>query len=339
MDASQPHWWDHTRSAIAARILVELGEECGVAESAMLAGSGLRRIDLDDPETQIEAGQELAIARNLLRRNGDRPGLGARAGGRYTLGSLGIWGFTMVTSPTVRDLAKLGTRYAALSFAFIRPDYIEDAQYGRVVYDSTDIPADVRGFFVERELAKILALEPVIVGARPGFHVETSFGDERAAALRRLAPHREVRTGHPQDALVFNRSLLDDAMPQSDPVTARAMEAQCARLLEQRRQRRGAAAEVRAKMLAQLQEPLAMDKIAHQLDMEERTLRRKLTAEGTSFRELADEVRSTIAVELLADGHLTVEEVAVRLGYHDASGFSRAFKRWTGQRPGRYHLA
>ncbi|MFD5177554.1 AraC family transcriptional regulator ligand-binding domain-containing protein [Nocardia sp. NPDC058379] len=338
MDTQPRPWWDQTRSGIAARILLDLGEERGISPAALLAGSGLRRTDLDDPATEIEGRQELAIARNLLRVTGDRPGLGAQAGSRYTLGSFGIWGFTMLTSPTVRDLAKLGTRYAGLSFAFIRPRYLEDDTGGRVVYDADDIPDDVRSFFVERELAKILTLEPFIVGARPGFHVETSFDDTRADALHRLAPRRSVLAGYADHALVFSRELLDSAMPQGDPVVVQAMEAQCAELLQKRRRRRGVAAQVRERIFAQLPTPPGMEAIAHQLRIDERTLRRRLSAEGTSYRELVDEVRTTLAVELLVEGRLTVDEVAVRLGYHDSAAFSRAFKRWTGSRPGHYRV-
>lgn len=327
--------WDFPRSTVAARILLDVAEESGLTRHACLAGTGLRTADLDDPGFEIEAGQEMTIARNLLRRLGDRPGLGVRAGTRYTLGSFGIWGFTMITSPTVRDVARLGTRYAALSFAFIRPIYQEDAAGGRVIYDDSEIPEDVRAFFVERELAKMLTLAPVIVGPRTGFHIETSFDGERASALRQAAPRANVRSGGTRHLIGFSKALLDDRMPQADPVMAQAMQAQCAELLEKRRRRRGIAAHVRARILAQLNDPPGMEQIARQLNVEARTLRRKLIAEGTSYRELTDEVRSTIADELLGDGHLTVQEVASRLGYHDAAAFSRAFKRWTGDRPGR----
>lgn len=326
--------WDHRRSAVAARILVEVGEAHGLTPEAALLGTGLRWTELLDARTEIEAGQELSIARNLLRRLGDRPGLGVQAGGRYTLGSFGLWGFALITSPTVRDLARLGTRYSALSFAFVRPVYVERAHEARIIYDDSEIPDDVRSFFVERELAKMLTLAPVIVGAKPGFHIETSFGEDRIAALRRLSPRADIRAS-PEHAIGFTRDLLDTPMPQADPVTARAMEAQCSELLEKRKGRRGIAAHVRAKILADLTNPPGMDVIAQRLHIEERTLRRKLTAEGTSYRELADEVRSSIASELLVDGQLTVEEVAARLGYHDASAFSRAYKRWTGERPGK----
>ncbi|MFE6926127.1 AraC family transcriptional regulator ligand-binding domain-containing protein [Nocardia sp. NPDC057663] len=335
MTTSTTPLWDHPRTAAAARILVDVAAAHQLAADDALTGTGLSTSDLFDPKREIEARQELAIARNLIQRLGDRPGLGVEAGRRYTVGALGLWGFTLVTSPTVRDLAKLGTRYSALSFAFIRPLYHEDADGARVVYDDTEIPHDVRDFFVERELAKLLVLAPATFGDRPGFHIETRFTGPRAAALATVSPVR-VLPDQPADALVFTAALLNEPMPQADPVTVEALKTQCIDLLERRNRRRGIAAEVRASILARLNDPPGIDEVAHRLHVEERTLRRKLSAEGTSFRELTDEVRSTMAVELLDGGQLTIQEVATRLGYHDAAAFSRAFKRWTGHRPGAF---
>lgn len=337
--ATEAPLWDHTRSVVAARILVEVGEEQGVAPATALAATGLRRSDLLDPNLAIEAGQEMAIARNILQRLGFPPGLGCRAGARYTLGSLGLWGFALATSPTVGDLVRLGTRYSALSFAFIRPVYLDEPACVRVRYEDDEIPEDVRDFFVERELAKLLVLAPAVFGGIAGFHVETKFEDRRVAALQQISGGCDVLPGSTDHALVFTRDILNKPLPQADPVTAQVFEAQCAELIKRRQRRRGSAAQVRGRILAQLKDPPGIEDVAHQMHIEERTLRRKLAAEGTSFRELVDEVRSTMAAELLIEAQLTVEEVAVRLGYNDAAAFSRAFKRWTGERPGSYRLA
>ncbi|MFD2400258.1 helix-turn-helix transcriptional regulator [Prauserella oleivorans] len=64
-----------------------------------------------------------------------------------------------------------------------------------------------------------------------------------------------------------------------------------------------------------------------------RTLRRKLAAEGTSYRALVDEVRETVAEDLLATPALSVEQIAHRLGYSEASSFIHAFTRWKGVPP------
>jgi AraC-like DNA-binding protein len=324
--------WDFRRGPAAARILVELAADHGVRAPESLAGTGLGERDLHDPDTQIEALQELAIARNLIRQIGDRPGLGVEAGCRYTLGSLGVWGFALMTSPTVRDLLRLGTHYAALSFAFIHPVYDETAGRARVVLEDEEIPEDVRDFFVERELAKLATLMPVVLGPFDGIAFETRFDGARAAPLAAAIPG--LRAGRPSHALSVPAALLAYPLPQADRDAARALEEQCRELMDRRRRLTGVASRVRAQLLARPGELIDMAALAKEMAIDERTLRRHLAAEGTSFRAIADDVRAALAHELLTTARLTVEETARHLGYHDAAGFSRAFRRWTGTTPG-----
>jgi AraC-like DNA-binding protein len=78
------------------------------------------------------------------------------------------------------------------------------------------------------------------------------------------------------------------------------------------------------------------DQVAATLHVSVRTLRRQLGDEGTTFRALVEETRQLLAEELLGTGRLTVEEIADRLGYAEASSFVHAFKRWKGIPPRRY---
>jgi AraC-like DNA-binding protein len=75
------------------------------------------------------------------------------------------------------------------------------------------------------------------------------------------------------------------------------------------------------------------DDVAGGLGMAPRTLRRRLAAEGTSFRRLQGEVREALAEELLASRR-SVEDVAERLGYAEPASFIHAFKRGKGVAPG-----
>jgi AraC-like DNA-binding protein len=77
--------------------------------------------------------------------------------------------------------------------------------------------------------------------------------------------------------------------------------------------------------------------VARGLGMSERTLKRKLAEQGTSYSELLDRERHSQAVELLR-GAASIDDVAERLGYSDAANFTRAFRRWTGRSP-RVHRA
>ncbi|MET0283142.1 MAG: AraC family transcriptional regulator ligand-binding domain-containing protein [Polyangiales bacterium] len=70
--------------------------------------------------------------------------------------------------------------------------------------------------------------------------------------------------------------------------------------------------------------------LARQLHVSERTLRRKLEAEGLNLRGLLDEVRRERALALLRDERASTDEVAAQLGYTTPQAFHRAFRRWTG---------
>lgn len=328
--------WDFRRGPAAARILVELGADHGVPARQCLAGTGLTPALLADPDTLVEAGQELAIARHLVTQLGDPPGLGVQAGQRYTIGSLGVWGFALLTSPDVGELLRVGTHYASLSFAFIRPRMADEGREARVVFDDAEIPADVRAFFVERELAKLATLLPVTLGRGAGVaRFATALPAPRLRALRAAFPDVAFYAAG-EHYIAVPRARLHDPLPQADPTTARALEQECAALLDRRRTLSGVSARVRALLLTRPQELGDMRQVAADLHVDERTLRRRLAAEGTTFKALSDEIREALATELLSAGGLTLEQVAGRLGYHDAAGFSRAFRRWTGTTPGAY---
>ncbi|MDP4098771.1 AraC family transcriptional regulator [Paenibacillus sp. P96] len=73
--------------------------------------------------------------------------------------------------------------------------------------------------------------------------------------------------------------------------------------------------------------------IASELGMSERTLQRRLTDEGTSFKQLLTDTRRESALEYLADPKLDLKEVAFLLGYEDQNSFFRAFRQWEGDTP------
>lgn len=78
--------------------------------------------------------------------------------------------------------------------------------------------------------------------------------------------------------------------------------------------------------------------LAKNLNYSSATLRRKLDAEGTSFRTITDELRRAKAISLLTEGsgRCTVPDIASQLGFSEPSGFNRAFKKWTGATPSDY---
>jgi AraC-like DNA-binding protein len=73
--------------------------------------------------------------------------------------------------------------------------------------------------------------------------------------------------------------------------------------------------------------------LAKALHTSERSLRRALSAHGTSYQELRDEVRMRLALHYLTSTATPVEEVARTVGFTSSRSFRRALKRWTGKSP------
>jgi AraC-like DNA-binding protein len=73
--------------------------------------------------------------------------------------------------------------------------------------------------------------------------------------------------------------------------------------------------------------------VAHRMARSVSTLQRQLTDEGTSYREVQDEIRERLAAEYVREAKYSLSQIAYLLGFSDQSNFSRAFKRWKGVSP------
>ena len=81
--------------------------------------------------------------------------------------------------------------------------------------------------------------------------------------------------------------------------------------------------------LKQVSEPVWSERVR-------RRLRRGADWPAASWQRVVDGLRHDLAVRLLSDRALSLEQVAESLGYGDARSLHRAFRKWTGAAPGAY---
>ena len=79
--------------------------------------------------------------------------------------------------------------------------------------------------------------------------------------------------------------------------------------------------------------------VAKELGMSERTLQRRITEEGTTFRDLLNEIRREQVREHLSNGSVEIAEISFLLGYDNPNSFYRAFRSWEGQTPAEWRTA
>lgn len=76
--------------------------------------------------------------------------------------------------------------------------------------------------------------------------------------------------------------------------------------------------------------------VARELGMSERTLQRRITENGSTYRQLLEEARRELGRQMLDNPGSEIDEIAYLLGYQDTSSFYRAFREWEGVTPSQW---
>jgi AraC-like DNA-binding protein len=144
----------------------------------------------------------------------------------------------------------------------------------------------------------------------------------------------EVLFGRRATRLRFDKKVLDYPVHSTDPGLLKAL----LFYLDDRMKVRSEDVDVLSKTRHLISTSLSgagpdHKKVASNLGMSSRTLRRKLGEHNITFGDLVDSIRNSIAMEYVSQSDHSLTEVALMLGYSEMSSFSRAFKRWTGMSP------
>lgn len=78
-----------------------------------------------------------------------------------------------------------------------------------------------------------------------------------------------------------------------------------------------------------------LERVASQVGMTPRSVRRHLNIAGFSFQDVRNDVRETFATRYLVDTNVPLGKIAERLGYSDQASFTKAYRSWTGKTPGK----
>ena len=141
-----------------------------------------------------------------------------------------------------------------------------------------------------------------------------------------------VRFNQESASLVFPARDLDLRIAGADPMVRALMEEHIQQLKGV--QGSGFSDDIRRLLRTRLtSNRCSAEDIAAVLAVHRRTLSRRLKDGGMGYRAITNEIRFQIARQLLTDTQVPLAEIAAALGYSEASAFTRAFRRWSGQTP------
>ncbi len=330
------HSDDKFHPVAISQVMLNFAQRHGIDRQTCLLGTGIVEAELSRGEGLVTRTQEMRLIENLMLALPSVGVGGFELGLQYNLATFGVWGFALRTCKTLRDAVTLGIRYLPLSTAYCRISVCEEGDTFGVIFDPDPIPPHLRQFLLERDMATAINLvrEITLQGvAFQGieFTGEPDVADSVVSSLCGLTPTFHARANR----LLVNRAGASQPFPGYDPVLTRMLEQQCRQRMETV-ESSGIAGKVRQKLLGNLGLGATLNDMAGELALSARSLRRKLEQEGTSYRDLVEEERRQLALQLLRSTAMKIEEVAAHLGYTDAGGFVRAFRRWQGCSPSEY---
>jgi AraC-like DNA-binding protein len=154
--------------------------------------------------------------------------------------------------------------------------------------------------------------------------------------------YRHMFLGNPiifeqaRSQLVLSRSVLDKRIAQNETSLRHFLRHPALIMLTQDYAINSWTARVRDLVRRQLLDIAELNDVATALQVHPQTLRRRLAAEGTTFKDIKNHVRRDTALHFLGKQGLSIEEISHRAGFSESSAFIRAFKSWTGVTPYTY---
>jgi AraC-like DNA-binding protein len=304
----------------------------GIDPEALLAELGLERATFGDPTNTIPFASLGRLTDLVVKRTGCTH-FGLLVGQGAGLGSIGLVGRFAQNAPDVGTALRKLTSHFHLRDRGAVMSLSASAGSATLGYDIYQPGIEAPDQICDGAIAIAMNAMRTLCGRgwRPS---EVRFSHATPADLH---PFRSffgapLRFDCERTALVFPARWLEHRPSAADPGIYESLERQIAAL-------ESSATEDLVVELRRILRTLAVggegsvEEVARRLALHRRTLNRRLQRLGTSVHQIVEQSRHEAACHVLEHTRMPMMGISSALGYADASAFTRAFRRWTGQTP------
>jgi AraC-like DNA-binding protein len=313
------------------------GADAGVA----LSRAGLEPGDMTDPDRRVPLIRYLELLEICADLLGDSQ-FGLKFGAQYEPRHAGVVGNVALASRTLGEAFEMIGRYL--------PTMVDATVHGMEVSDGA---AFVYSYYIDPLMMSYRQKGDWAIAFACNL-VRTGLGDPRWTPQEVLLPQladetpaerrtraeimgENVRPGHPWGGIRFDAGLLKRPMATADAMIESLMRHYGDLRLAALPGSQGEIEQLRREIARVLVKGEGgIEHLARATGTSVRTLQRRLGQAGVNFSDLQDDVRRTLALNLLENETLALAEIAFSLGYSDISAFNHAFRRWVGSSPGQY---
>jgi AraC-like DNA-binding protein len=328
-----------TRSVLGLSYTANLFKSKGFDSDSVLKQYGLNSERID-ANARISRSKELEIYQTLFELCPD-PLLGLEVGPLLGPAGYGPFAMLLTSCKDGYESCQLGIRYQAMGYVFGEVSLELNSDQCALRLDAAMIPENLREFILYRDLsgtAKLMRDIYMINGmelAIPKVHLKLE-APKDISKFKTAFPC-PVEFGQAENRIFIATKDLKRPFPQANQSACNMYREQCEHILFEASKLDNSLREALRNylMMFSYEIPKA-NEAAQTFGMSERTLRRRLNDEDSSFQKVLDAVRYEKAQRWLSESALGIELIALKLGYQEAAAFNHAFKRWSETSPSAY---
>ncbi len=324
------------RSIYSVRILVDYAKKFNIPAEVLLYGSTIKPGDLADPEMFITPEEELKIFRRSILLIPDSK-LGLEIGRLHNASAMSRVAIPAMFCETALDAFRIMFKYIDLTQTYCQYDLIVKDDLAILSCKELIVFGDLRRFLCERDLASNYILSRTALGG-PFILKGITLTYPRPEYTRAYQDmfNCPITFNTDKFQVFFDKNYLNARLPLANALTRDIYEKECKRAYARLHEKKSTLDKIQEELLFPQAESPCFDQLARRMNMSARTLRRHLSAEGISYKNLSNEIRKKKALELLTSTSLSIEKIATELGYQNVANFYHAFKLWTGATPSSY---
>jgi AraC-like DNA-binding protein len=317
-----------------ARLAYARGKAAGIALEPLLKATHLTASQLEDPHTRLKVSDQIQFL-NLVSSALADDFLGFHLAQVPDLREFGLFYYVLNSAETLIDALQRAVRYSSILNEGLCLKVVEASPVGLSLryiginrhHDRHQIEFVLTSMIrIARQLTgtHLMPLRVRLIHARADYHGEFAdfFGET-------------VQFGAGVDEVILPPRVGNLPVSGADPYLNKLLVAYCEETIAKQPEHRGSfQTTVENAIIPLLPHGKARaSEIARKLGVGQRTLARRLSAEGLTFSSLLEALRFNLANRYLGERQFSISQIAWLLGYKEIAGFSHAFKRWSGKTP------
>ena len=318
------------------KAICRAAERAGCDRDALLAAAALSPKSLENPTARCPLHQSLSLWRAAMQATAD-PAFGLKVASQIKHTTFHALSYGVAASSTLKEAFERAQRYCHLATDAVEYRFHKSGnEYQLVVDPIEELPYET----IDAIVGIYIRMCRSLIG-RQFAPLRIEFRRPRPARIEDfdLMLRAPLSFDAAQTLIAFDCESVERPLDSGNPELARHNDAIALEYLS-RLECDHVSTRVREALRHRLArgEP-SQEEVAELLNMSARTLQRKLAEANTTYKEVLNETRRTLALAYLATPHHTVTDVTFLLGFSATSCFTRAFRRWTGQSPSAWRLA